>query len=69
MTMVGECIQQNKSLIIKVKQSNGSLYMNTGHGETCVFEGGSEYVMYRGVKTHRRGSGGRDHDIYSQLEA
>ena len=39
--------------------------MNTGHGETCVVEGGSKYVMYRGIKTHRRGSGGRDHDIYS----
>ena len=39
--------------------------MNIGHGETCVVGGGSEYVMYRGIKTHRRGSGGGEHGIYS----
>ena len=26
----------------------------------CVIGGGSEYVMYRGIETHRRGSGGGD---------
>ena len=29
----------------------------------CVIGGGSEYVMYRGIETHRRGSGGGDGSI------